>query len=255
MMRSWLAHPLTRGLDLDDPGTTLLRRRIIREKSFLYKIYREWYREIARSLPRSGGPVLELGSGAGFLGEELPGLITSDFQLIPGLDLAANAQDLPFANGCLRAVVMTNLLHHLPDPGRFLAEAARCTRIGGILSMIEPWVSPWSRLVYGRLHHEAFDPDAPEWTSEPGGPLSHANGALPWIIIRRDLEKFSRELPSWKIERVQPMMPLRYLLSGGVSMRSFMPGWTFGTWKLMERLLEPAMPALAMFAHLVLRRA
>ncbi len=252
MMRSWLAHPLTEGLDLDDPATTLLRRRIIREKSFLNKVYREWYREIVRSLPDKGGPVLELGSGAGFLAEELPALITSDFQVLPGLDLAANAVELPFGDGRLRAIVMTNLLHHLSDPGRFLAEAARCIRGGGIVSMIEPWVSPWSRLVYGRLHHEPFDTGATEWTSEGGGPLSHANGALPWIIFHRDREKFSGEFPLWKIERIRPMMPLSYLLSGGVSLRSLMPGWTFGMWKLMDGLLAPSM---AMFAHIVLRRA
>jgi SAM-dependent methyltransferase len=252
MMRSWLVHPLTEGLDLDDPATTLLRRRIVREKRFLNKVYREWYREIVGSLPAGKGPVLELGSGAGFLKQRLPGSITSDFQLLPGLDLVANAEELPFGDGRLRAIVMTNLLHHLSDPGRLFAEAARCVHSGGIVSMIEPWVSPWSRFVYGRLHHEPFDPEAAEWSSERGGPLSHANGALPWIVFHRDRIKFEGEFPSWNIERVRPMMPLSYLLSGGVSMRGLMPGWTFGLWKLMDGLLAPSM---AMFAHIVLRRA
>jgi SAM-dependent methyltransferase len=160
----------------------------------------------------------------------------------------------PFAGGSLRALVLTNLLHHVEDPARCLAEAARCVRPGGVFSAIEPWVTPWSRLVYRRLHHEPFDPEAPRWRRAPGGPLSAANGALPWILFRRDLGRFESELPQWRLERVLPMMPFRYLLSGGVSMRSLAPGWSFGAWTGLERLLAPAMGSLAMFAHIVLRR-
>jgi hypothetical protein len=43
MLKEWLAHPLTRGLDINDPNVTHLRRRIIQEKPFLRKIYQEWY--------------------------------------------------------------------------------------------------------------------------------------------------------------------------------------------------------------------
>jgi hypothetical protein len=35
MLKAWLAHPLTKGLDIDDPRTTHLRLQIIQEKSFL----------------------------------------------------------------------------------------------------------------------------------------------------------------------------------------------------------------------------
>ena len=65
MLKSLLAHPLTKGLDIDDPKTTRLRRQIIQEKYFLRKIYEEWYQSIAASLPGGEGAVLELGSGGG----------------------------------------------------------------------------------------------------------------------------------------------------------------------------------------------
>ena len=70
MIKSILAHPLTRGMDIDDPRTTELRLQIVRSKRFLRKIYEEWYRDIVAALPPCDGPVLELGSGAGFLGED-----------------------------------------------------------------------------------------------------------------------------------------------------------------------------------------
>jgi hypothetical protein len=58
-----LAHPLTRGPDIDDPRTTRVRQKIIQEKGFLRRIYQEWYREIVAALPPSQGAVLELGAG------------------------------------------------------------------------------------------------------------------------------------------------------------------------------------------------
>jgi SAM-dependent methyltransferase len=253
-VKSWLAHPLTRGLDLDDPRTTALRRQILRDKPFLRKLYLEWYRDIAASLPAGQGAVLELGSGAGFLAEVVGDVITSDIQPVPGVDLVADALALPFGDGALRAIVMTNLLHHLSDVERFLGEAARCVRVGGVVSMIEPWVTPWSKVVYAKLHHEPFDPAASTWRLEPGGPLSSANSALPWIVFERDRQRFSREAPAWEVERIRRFTPFRYLVSGGVSLRSLMPGWTFGLWGGLERALGPAMGWIAMFAHVVLRR-
>ena len=43
--------------------------------------------------------------------------------------------------------------------------------------MVEPWVSRWSRLVHGRLHHEPFLPDA-DSLEHSGRGLSGANGAF-----------------------------------------------------------------------------
>ena len=84
MIKLILAHPLTRGMDIDDPRTTQLRLRIVRSKRFLRKIYEEWYRDIVAALPPCDGQVLELGSGAGFLSEFIPGLITSEIFKTPG---------------------------------------------------------------------------------------------------------------------------------------------------------------------------
>ena len=69
MLKTLLAHPLTRGLDLDDSRTTQLRNEIIMEKSFLRQIYEEWYKAISAALPAGDGSVLELGSGASFMSD------------------------------------------------------------------------------------------------------------------------------------------------------------------------------------------
>ena len=117
--------------------------------------------------------------------------------------------------------------------------------------MIEPWVNPWSRLIYAHLHHEPFDPLVAEWEFPPTGPLSGANGAMPWILFRRDRGRFESEFPQWRIRSFRPMMPLRYLLSGGVSMRNLSPGGLDYAVGAAEALC----PCLGMFACVVLERA
>jgi SAM-dependent methyltransferase len=254
-MANWLAHPLTRGLDIDSPQTTNLRKQIIRSKPFLRKIYEEWYRAIVAEVPDGPGGVLELGTGAGFLREYLPALITSDVFPIEGVDLVIDAADLPFADAELKAIVMTNVLHHFADVRAFLDEATRCVRPGGRVVMLEPWNTLWARIIYRRLHHEPFEPAAKEWGFDGDGPLSDANGALPWIVFRRDRERFEREYPTWRVRSIRETMPFRYLASGGVSMRSLMPGWSFSLWKGVERLLHPLRQMLGMFALITLEKS
>ncbi len=255
IIKHGLAHPLTRGLDLDDPRTTRLRRQIIQDKPFLRKIYEQWYRTIAAAVPEGRQPVLELGAGAGFMRQFVPRFIASDVLHCEGLTLVADGQRLPLAAQSLRGIAMVNVLHHLPSAAGFFAEAARCIVAGGVIAMIEPWVTPWSQFVYTRLHHEPFDPKRLEWGFASSGPLSGANGALPWIMFERDRQRFVQTFPQWRIELVQPHMPLRYLLSGGVSMRGLQPSWTFGLWRCIERAMERVGIRAAMFALIVLRRA
>jgi SAM-dependent methyltransferase len=253
-IRTWLELPGTAGLALDDPGATLARRDVLRKKPFLQKVYRDWYARIVEALPPLSGKALELGSGAAFLSDLVPDLVTSEIVAWEGVCLVTDARALPFRPASLRAVLMTNVFHHLSDVRAFFREAGRAVRPGGVITMVEPWVTTWSRFVYGRLHQEPFEPAAASWEFPTTGPLSGANGALPWIVFERDRRLFEREFPEWAIERVDPFMPFRYLLSGGLSLRSFMPGFTHGFWKAAEALLAPLRRHTAMFAVVVLRR-
>jgi hypothetical protein len=118
--------------------------------------------------------------------------------------------------------------------------------------MVEPWVTPWSRIVYTKLHHEPFEPQTPVWEFPSSGPLSSANDALPWVCLSRDRAIFEREFPQLAIERIEPILPLRYLLSGGVSMRTLFPGAAYRPIGWLERLWPISQGA--MFARLLLRK-
>jgi hypothetical protein len=74
---SILSHPLSRGMSLNDPETTNIRREIILSKPFLKRLYQEWYKLIGSCFSMDD-QVLELGSGAGFLNESLPDTIVTD---------------------------------------------------------------------------------------------------------------------------------------------------------------------------------
>jgi SAM-dependent methyltransferase len=246
--------PSPRGLD--SPAVTLHRRALLLRKPFLRGVYREWYRLTADAVPSAvPGRAVELGSGSGFIKEALPDVLTSDVFPLPFLDLAARGEALPFASGSLRCLILIDVFHHIPRPRLFLAEASRCLRSGGTAVLIEPWRTAWSEFVYRRFHPEPFEPAARTWEFDSTGPLSGANGALPWIVFERDRAQFEREFPGLRIDSLLLHTPLAYILSGGFSLPALAPAFSFGFWRRIEQALRPQMGRWAMFARIVLRRA
>ena len=123
-----------------------------------------------------------------------------------------------------------------------------------VITAIEPWNTPWSWFVYGYLHHEPFDPRAAYWQLETTGPLSSANGALPWIVSVRDADRLGRLFPELAVRSIGPIVPLGYLLSGGVSMRALVPDFSFAALRSLEQACPPLVHNAAMFAHINVRR-
>ena len=253
MLKSVLTYPLARGKDIDDPRTTAIRNKIIAEKPFLKSIYKDWHSAISKCVSEGEGPVLEIGAGAGDMSNYFKNLIKSELFPCPNIDFVLNGCELPFADKTFRGIVLVNVLHHIPDCTAFFSETSRCIQPKGSLVMIEPWVSSWSRCIYNN-HHEPFDPDTTAWEFPSTGPLSGANIALPWMVFERDRDRFEKEFPFWKIEKIELGMPFLYLISGGMTWRSLMPGWSFKAWKNFELLLSPIMDKLAMFALIKLTR-
>ncbi len=253
LVKQWFALPETANFDLDDPLLTARRRDIVLSKPFLRQIYEEWYATLKKVLP-SSGPLLEIGSGGGFLAEVVPDVITSDILHLSNVHIILDGTRLPFRDTSLGGILMVNTLHHIPSPQAFFSEATRCIRPGGSIAMIEPWNTPWSRLVYTYLHHEPFQPNVEKWALPGNRALSDANGALPWILFHRDRARFETLFPEWEIQLIRPMMPFRYLLSGGMSMRALAPACSYALWRRLESHMERWMKHLGMFAFITLQR-
>lgn len=205
---------------------------------------------ILAQLPAVAGQTLELGSGGGFFKEALSEAITSDVQDVPGADRRIDAKKLPFNQHALRAIVGTNVLHHVASIGDFFAEAERVLNPGGRLVFIEPWPTPWSIPIYRYLHHEVFDMQR-GWDFPAGGPLTAANGALPWIVFQRDRQKFERSHPRLKILEIRPFMPFTYLFSGGIGRRWPLPPRLFAVFRWLEKPFD----FLGLFALIVLEKS
>lgn len=235
--------------ELDSPELTARRAELIVGHPYLRRLYERWYRSLLGRLPEVPGLCLEIGSGGGFLKEVAPEVVTSDVMPLPNADLVIDAATLPFEDGSLRAVLATNVLHHVPDIAAFLRECERCLAVGGRLVAIEPWPTAWSRFVYRRLHHEPFD-ELRDWTLPPGGPLTAANGALPWIVLVRDRAEFLRSFPRLRIVAIEPTMPVSYLACGGLGRAWRLPGWSFD----LIRAIESPFDRLGIFARIALER-
>ena len=163
LLESMLQHPIAKGLDLDDPQTTNLRRDIILAKPFLQKIYQEWYGLLTAHLGENSGKVLEIGAGAGLAEISKNQVIRSDIIVTKWIDIACDCQLMPFNDAQFIAILLIDVLHHLPNPEQFLHEASRCLIAGGIISMIEPWNTKWSSWIYKNFHHEPFNPASSQW--------------------------------------------------------------------------------------------
>lgn len=234
-------------LPLDSPERTLLHGEKIKSKKFLRELYQQWNLEFIHEIALApAGLLVELGSGGGGLKGLESRVICSDIIDLPTNDLTFSALDMPFDDHSVAAIFMTDTMHHIPDAEKFLSEVNRVLVDNGKLTMIEPANSVWGRFIYQNFHHEPFEPGG-TWTIPPSGPLSGANGALPWIVLVRDYLIFQEKFPDLRIELIEYRNPLLYLLSGGVSYRQLLPGFCYGFVKWLDQMLPVISRQFSMF--------
>ncbi len=242
-------------LSLNDVSTTLLHAKIIKNKVFLKRIYTDFYQYFNNLVSSNTGErcLVELGSGGGFIKEIISDVITSDIIALPNIDRQFSALKMPFEKNTVDAFLMINVLHHVDDSMSFFKEVDRCLKIGGKIIMVEPANTLFGRFIYKNFHHELFDPSG-DWGFESGGPLSSANGAIPWIIFYRDRQKFEKEFPNLKIKQLVSHTPFRYLISGGISMRQLLPSFMYNFVKIFESILTPLNNYLGMFVSIEIEK-
>ncbi|MBR9860491.1 class I SAM-dependent methyltransferase [bacterium] len=240
--------------DLDDPRRTIHHKEIIKSKPFLNELYINWYsriKDLCDDAPE--GRIIELGSGGGFLKEVFPEIETSDILELPDNDHTFNALNMPFEDGSLSAIVMVDVFHHVPDSEKFISEMNRCLKPGGLIVMSEPCTTWWSKIIFKNFHHEPFN-EKGDWTIPGTGPMSDANGALPWIVLNRDQKRFKTTFPKLEIEKIKLHSPMSYMLSGGVSMKQLVPSWSYKPILAIEKLMTSIVPGFAMFQFIKIRK-
>lgn len=222
-------------------------RAVWEAKPSLRAVYRDYYRRMAAWLA-PGGPTVEVGAGSGNLKQSMPGVVATDVVVSPWLDAAADAQALPFAGAGVANLVGVDVLHHVEYPRRFLAEAGRVLRPGGRVVLMEPAVTPVSRVVFLLGHPEPVDMSAdPLADGRPDGakhPMD-SNQAVPTLLAGRHRARLQAELPALAVVHAEHLSLLAYPLSGG-----------FRRWNLLPApLVRPVLAAEARLAPVVGRLA
>jgi len=241
---------------LDDRSRAFEIQKAIQKKALLRSFYLDMYRRYARCIEHCPptGAVIEIGSGCGFAKHTLPHLITSDLISYPGIDCLIDAARMPFGDVSLRTILMLNVFHHIPDVAAFLSEAERCLISNGRLLIIDQHSGIISKHIYRYFHFEHFDLRSPEWSFNAKGPLSSANGALPWIVFQRDRDRFTSGYPSLELLSYRPHTPLKYWLSGGLRKISFVPSRMLSLVTKLDRNLTHKCPDFGSFVDIEIKK-
>jgi SAM-dependent methyltransferase len=225
---------LTASSDLDFIAD---HRLVWSQRPELRAVYHEFF---ARLMDAVGGrkPVVELGAGPGFLKEYCSNLISTDVVLNSWLDVLCDGCAMPFRDESVGAFVLLDVLHHLPYPLDFLSEAGRALMPGGVVAMIEPWITPASYLLYRYFHHEdcTLRIDIRNPFDSTGKKAFDGNATIPYNVVRH----YSQEAaPPLKLVRVERFLGLPYLATLGFKRARPVPTQLIGAARKCEKMLGP----------------
>ena len=221
----------------------------------LRAIYRHWACRIRRHLSTATGRSVEFGCGA--LSHYL-GLTKTDIYKHDWVDELIDACDMPYENGECANLVAIDVLHHLPDPCRFLNEVNRVLTCGGRLVMLEPYISFSSYFFYRFIHHEPLDKNVSPF--EPIGLFDKESGeacneAIPTLLFVQYQKELCRRWPQLAVIRLEFSDALIYPLTGGFSHHSWLPAsWVGPLIKFEDILLKKTGRFLAMRILVVMEK-
>ena len=209
-------------------------------KPILRSVYLDYYKRIVKQC--NHGNALEVGGGSGnFKGFYSNKVISTDIVYSPWIDLAADAQLLPFKSDYFSNIVGIDVLHHIEFPNKFLSESERVLKPGGRIILLEPAITWLSWFFYKFFHSEPLDLNSDPFlaTQKKDSKRSpfDANQAIPTILFVKNLELMEQFFPSLKIVKIEHLSFVVYPLSGGFRKWSLIPEFMINLMLKLEGLI------------------
>ena len=88
------------------------------------------------------GQVLDIGSGGSSYGKYFPNRLTVDIDPARKPEIVADAHELPFPDGKFAVILCTEVLEHLSNPPKAIAEMRRVLKPGGKLILTTRFMYP-----------------------------------------------------------------------------------------------------------------
>ena len=232
-------------IDIQAQKQLLRHRQVWERKPLLRRIYHEEFFARMLSYRKKEGPCLEVGAGPGFFKQVFPNLISTDVVWCPWLDVVADAQRLPFQTSSVTNLFGLDVLHHLAAPMKFLEESKRILVPGGRVILVEPWITPFSYLVYRYFHQEDCDLSARPWgasnaPSQMDKKAFDGNQAIPYLLFGRGhLSRTLGFLPGMNPLVIDTFCLFAYLLSFGFKPMRLLPESLYPAISKIERRTSP----------------
>ena len=170
--------------------------------------------------------IIEIGAAGGITKSVWPQVETTDVRVSPGVDYEMSAEVISAPNQSVDVLFGMDALHHARSPRKHFQELDRVLKPNGNAIYIEPNWNFFSQLCFKvllkYLHPEPYDTKQKKWEIENDDPMM-GNQAQAYNIFVRDIDLFAKEFPNLKVEILQPLKGLSFLLSGGVHTRLPIP--------------------------------
>lgn len=170
--------------------------------------------------------IYEIGCGIG-LGKEFiqnPNMMLTDVIMNEWIDRKLDALALDMPDDSVDVFIMSNVLHHFAYPLTFFKNAYKKLKPGGRIILFEPHMGLLLKVAQRILGLEGWDEDTDVYDesvpcNEKDKPWS-ANNAIPDLFFK-DISKFEKYLPGFKVKKYALTECFMFLLSGGVNFHTW----------------------------------
>ena len=209
---------------LDKPDSAT--QRIVEDK-FLNELFTDELLLIKRAADGTPtGRGIEIGAAGGNTKIIWPEIITTDVRESVGVDKIMAAELISEEDSSISLLFGMDALHHVREPERHFQELQRVLVPKGVAIYIEPNWNYFSRFCFKvllkYLHPEPYDTKKIGWNLSDPDPMM-GNQAQAYNIFVRDIKIFQAKYPNLKVEILEPLKGLAFLISGGVHTRLPVP--------------------------------